>query len=133
MPTATTHGEQLAIRLAFAARREPSQTMIEACSLIERHAHTLHSLHEQLCNGYTDYRGQWDERATEKAEQRVEQLEQRITKIVHDLPSPTGHYTATFQGDPRGAPVRIGHTHKTIRERLIANDWGRRGWPAGLR
>ncbi len=81
-----------------------------------RYGATYSRLQEQACNGYQDWRGNWDERATKEAEAK----EARIEKRVRELCAAFG-CEAVFGGDPRGATIKVkvpdGYT----------DDWGREG------
>ena len=65
-------------------------------------ARSLHRLSEAQCNGYQDWRGNWDEAAEKRAEAREEKLEAKATAIAkaHGL-------NLYVQGDPRGAPLYL--------------------------
>jgi hypothetical protein len=92
----TSKGRELADKLAPAIgwTREIEQT----CSLICRHATTHHAYMEAACNRQLTT---WDE-------ERIEQLEARITWLVDYLPTTEeGPFVAYFQGDARGATVKI--------------------------
>jgi hypothetical protein len=110
---ATNNGRKLALSLAPAIGVSP--TITATCSLICRHAQTHHRIAENDCNGYADSLGNWDELAAERADRKRAQIEARITALVATLPLcgapnlrkaryPLG---VKFQGDPRGATVKI--------------------------
>ena len=81
-----------------------------------RYGATLGRLAEAQCNGFQDWRGNWDE----KAEKRAEAKEARILARAEKLCAAFGCKVVT-QGDPRGNTLKIqvpdGYT----------NDWGREG------
>jgi hypothetical protein len=81
-----------------------------------RYGTTLGRIAEDQCNGFQDWRGNWDERA----EKRAEAKEVRITVLAEKLCESIGCKMVT-QGDPRGNVLKIvvpdGYT----------NDWGREG------
>lgn len=72
------------------------------CSKICRWAVTHHRLAEDECNIAFDDEGQ------KLFDERVEIIEQRITALVARLPETAeGPLTVEFQGDPRGATVKL--------------------------
>ena len=81
-----------------------------------RYSATLHRLAEELCNGYQDHNGNWDEKRTRYAEAKQERIERK----AFDVAVSVGGYVVTG-GDPRGCVLKIvfpdGYT----------NDWGREG------
>lgn len=83
------------------------------CSLIARHAVTLHRLYEDECNGHPSMgdphcpieraqklQAKWEART----ERETARLEKRIKELANGLPNIAG---VEFNGDPRGAPVRL--------------------------
>ena len=70
--------------------------------LLQRISRSLHRLDENLCNGYQDYKGNWDEAAEKRAEKREERLEKQGKEIAEK-------YGLIFyhQSDPRGWSVYL--------------------------
>jgi len=81
-----------------------------------RYGATLGRLAEEQCNGYQDWKGNWDERATQRSEAKEERIRAKAEKLCAQF----GCHIVT-QGDPRGNVLKIqvpsGYT----------NDWGREG------
>ena len=69
---------------------------------LQRIARALHRLDEASCNGYQNWRGDWDEAAEKRAERREVVLEEKAVKVAaeHGL-------KVYFQGDPRGWPLYL--------------------------
>lgn len=65
-------------------------------------ARSLHRLDENDANGYQDWRGDWDEAATLRAEKRGEAIERQLAELV----APFG-FNVYHQGDCRGWPVYL--------------------------
>lgn len=63
---------------------------------------SLHRLYENQCNGFADYQGNWDEKASIRADKR----EGRLTKEAHAIAEELGVHIY-LQRDPRGATVYI--------------------------
>lgn len=63
---------------------------------------SLHRIYENQCNGFVDYRGNWDEVASQKADKRENKLTNEAGLIANNL----GVYIY-FQTDPRGATIYI--------------------------
>lgn len=112
MPNITAKGRELASKLnpAIGTTRE----IMEACSLIARHATTHHALSELLCNGGTystetrDVPDDVRDRRIEWAERRTDAIESRICDLVISLPNTDdGPFHARFSGDPRGVTVKL--------------------------
>ena len=78
---------------------------------------TLHRLDEELCNGYRDWLGNWDQRATEKTEAKIDRIERQIMALcaAYDVP-------VDFNADPRGGAIRL---HLPAHE---SNSWTRESW-----
>ena len=85
---------------------------------LQKLARQLHRLDEQLCNGFQDGKGDWDEKATERAERRQEQAERAAKKIGAE-----SGLSVYLQGDPRGWPLLVsGETiqdHDTLRSGIV--------------
>lgn len=81
-----------------------------------RYGATLGRLAEEQCNGYQDYQGNWDEKATKASERKEERIRAKVIELCKQFGC-----TPVFQGDPRGNVLKIqvpdGYT----------NDWGREG------
>lgn len=69
---------------------------------IQRISRSLHTLDERQCNGFSNWRGDWDEEAEKKAEKREARLEAKGQEIAK-------RYGRLFyhQGDPRGWSVYL--------------------------
>ena len=65
-------------------------------------ARRIHRTSEQLCNGFQDWKGNWDQAATERAEKRLERYEAEAAKLAADIGA-----KAYIQGDPRGWPIYL--------------------------
>ena len=77
---------------------------VDSILLLRRRAVRLHGLYEKDCNGYSDWRGNWDEKAEVAGELAEDRLEGTIAALVSEnLPG----YSVYFQGDPRGWPVYL--------------------------
>jgi hypothetical protein len=123
MPEITVRGRKLARKLNPAIGT--TYAIEETCSLIARHAVTHHHLQEALCNGFRDYRGNWDEKASARAEKQDAQLEARITRLVENLPhTDEGAITVKFGGDPRGCTVKLVMPGELAK---LHDDWGQEG------
>lgn len=69
---------------------------------LQRIARALHKLDEQACNGYQDWRGNWDEAAEKRAEKRQLRLVNEALEIV------AAHGNGLYvQSDPRGWPLYV--------------------------
>jgi hypothetical protein len=84
--------------------------------LLMRYSATLHRLAEELCNGYQDARGNWDEKRTTLAEKKQERIEQKAADVAMAI----GGKIITG-GDPRGCVLKI------IFPDGYTNDWGKEG------
>lgn len=67
-----------------------------------RYGVTLGRLAEEQCNGYQDWKGNWDEKRTKRAEEKEARIERRVRELCAEI-----GVTADFQGDPRGHVVKI--------------------------
>ena len=75
---------------------------VEDTLTMQRIARSLHRLSEADCNGYQDWRGNWDEAAEKRAEARTERLVAKAKAIA------AAHGIQVYiQDDPRGAPVYL--------------------------
>ena len=81
-----------------------------------RYSATLHRLAEELCNGYQDSRGVWDEKRTHRSEAKQERVEKLATAVIESLGG-----KAVTGGDPRGCVLKV------IFPDGYTNDWGREG------
>lgn len=112
MATITHKGDALSQRIYRNSGFASVNTM-ERLSLIARHAVTLHRLYEDECNGHPamgnphipidragELQNQWDARV----QRETKRLEKRIAQLARGLPNIT---TVEFNGDPRGAPVKL--------------------------
>src|SRR4249919_1848710 len=92
----TKNGDKLANKLAPAIGW--TNDIAETCSLICRHAATHARLAEVECNREMTL---WET-------EQVEMIQRRMTDLVASLPeTDDGPFTVYFQGDPRGATVKI--------------------------
>lgn len=88
----------------------------EACSLIGRHAVSYSRIQELWCSDERACNVDW---LREYYEKREASLEARILDLVESLPwTADGPVTVEFQGDPRGATVKL----LTPRGKVIAAD-----------
>jgi hypothetical protein len=69
----------------------------------QRLQRSLHRLGEQQCNGFQDFRGNWDEKASERADRKEERLQKQAEKIAENYPG----MTADCGGDPRGTCLKL--------------------------
>jgi len=77
---------------------------VDSILLLRRRAVRLHGLYEKACNGYSDWRGNWDEKAEVRAELTEDRAEAAIeAQVAENLPG----YSVYFQSDPRGWPVYL--------------------------
>jgi hypothetical protein len=95
---------------------DPPMFIQRNAELLMRYSATLHRLAEELCNGYQDYKGNWDEKRTEKAEKKQSRIEQRAAEVAAAI----GGKVITG-GDPRGCVLKI------IFPDGYTNDWGKEG------
>ena len=83
---------------------------------IMRYGATLGRIAENQCNGYQDWKGNWNQRAADADEKKEARIQDKVTKLCTEFGC-----TPAFQGDPRGNTLKIqvpdGYT----------NDWGREG------
>lgn len=130
MANITRNGEALAWKLNPAIGT--TRAIKETCSLIFRHAKTHHALAEAECNGTPFIQGesaaafQVRQAAHERwVEKRQAEIEARITILVAKLPeTDEGPIKVAFQGDPRGATVKLVMPGSLAR---MHDDWGRVG------
>lgn len=73
----------------------------DAAKLISS-AGSLHRIYERQCNGYANWRGDWDQKATDRDDKR----EQRLNRTVEDIATEYD-LRVYFQGDPRGWPIYL--------------------------
>ena len=116
MAMITKSGLELADRIRRYVPYDGGEAWLELrenCSLIARHAVSLHRVYEAECNGHpacsspllsNETIARLQERHAAWCERRQAQLEARIAKLAARLPGITG---VKFQGDPRGAPVHL--------------------------
>ena len=95
---------------------DPPMFIQRQAELLMRYSATLHRLAEELCNGYQDYKGNWDEKRTLAAEKKQERIEKRAQQVA----SAIGGKVITG-GDPRGCVLKV------IFPDGFTNDWGREG------
>jgi hypothetical protein len=62
----------------------------------------VHKIDENDCNGYQDFKGNWDERAEKQAEKKKEKLLLRADEISQEFGLKAFH-----QGDPRGCSLYL--------------------------
>lgn len=96
--------------------RDEVTTITSFAQRLLRYGATLGRIAEDQCNGYRDWRGNWDEKAEKRAEAKETRIQNRVTELCKRFGC-----TPVFQGDPRGNVLKIvvpdGYT----------NDWGREG------
>lgn len=63
----------------------------------------LRRAHERQCNGYKDHRGDWDQRAADRDERRIDRLR---ALLLAQLPADL-RACVKFNGDPRGPAARL--------------------------
>ena len=74
-------------------------------------ARRLHRIDERLCNGFQDWRGYWDEAATDRAEKAQGRLEASAERLA------AAHGLLVYaQGDPRGWPLHLYRAEDLARE-----------------
>lgn len=81
-----------------------------------RYGATLGRIAENQCNGYQDWKGNWDERASLRDEKKEERIQAKVTELCAEFGC-----KPVFQGDPRG------NTLKIVVPDGYTNDWGREG------
>ena len=81
-----------------------------------RYGATLKRLAEELCNGYQDYQGNWDDKQTELSERKQARIEKKAEEAAASIGGKAIH-----QGDPRGAVLKV------IFPDGYTNDWGKEG------
>ena len=81
--------------------------------LLFRYAANLHRIQERQCNGYQDYKGNWDQAAADRDEKRETRIQDKVRAIVARY-SPL---SVNFNGDPRGYSIKLLGTGKS-------NTWG---------
>src|SRR2546428_398416 len=67
-----------------------------------RYGATLGRLAEEQCNGYQDWRGNWDEKASERSDKKEERIRRKVTELCARFGC-----KPVFQGDPRGNVLKI--------------------------
>lgn len=65
-------------------------------------ARQLHRLDEKSCNGFTNWKGDWDEEAETRNDAKTEKVETKVRSILKQY-----GMTPEFNGDPRGGSVYI--------------------------
>lgn len=98
-----------AYELAHQLGRAGIDAPLHTLDLLCRHARSLHTLSEAQCNGFSTWDGKWDEAAEKRAEKREASLQDRIRTLCVDLSKycEQGDIVPVFQGDPRGAVVKL--------------------------
>jgi hypothetical protein len=110
------------LALALAPAIGTNHLITEACESICRLAKQHHRIQENDCNGYATWDHKWDQEAADRAEKREARLEARITAVVVELKTIDGERLGVhFQGDPRGATVKITLPEKW---RHLYDSWG---------
>jgi len=79
---------------------------------LQKISRQIHRIDENGCNGYTDDKGKWDEKAQQKAERREEKLILKAEKIAEFIGLKVYH-----QGDCRGVSLYL------ITELMGSNDY----------
>ena len=95
---------------------DPPMFIQRCAEKIMRYGATLGRLAEELCNGYQDCQGNWDQERTQAAERKQERIEAKTQATATEIGG-----RCLFQGDPRGATVKI------IFPDGYTNDWGHTG------
>ena len=67
---------------------------------VQKLARRLHRIDENDCNGYQDWKGNWDKAAEEKADRESERIEKRLSEMAQKY-----GFLFYHQSDPRGWPV----------------------------
>ena len=98
------------------SQTDPPMFIQKQADLLMRYGVTLMRLAEELCNGYQDAQGNWDEKRTALAEKKQARIEKKAQEVAQSIGG-----TAIFQGDPRGNVLKI------IFPDGYTNDWGREG------
>jgi len=77
---------------------------------LQKLSRQIHRINEQDCNGYSDFKGNWDE----KAEQRAEKRKQKLLKKASELAESLG-FKIYLQGDPRGIALYLITAEQTLK------------------
>lgn len=113
MAQITAKGSELAIKLSDHDNKKPyyDYELLEACSLIARHATTYNKLMEGYCNGHPavqnptvdmELAGRLQGKYEEWLDRRTAWIEKRIQELAKSIP---GVRAVDFRGDPRGCTV----------------------------
>ncbi len=62
----------------------------------------VHRISENQCNGFQDYRGDWDQAASDNADKAVEKIKAEITTICA-----RNGWDVKINTDPRGWPLKV--------------------------
>jgi hypothetical protein len=81
---------------------EALEISYEDYMLFRRRGAMLHTLYERDCNGYADYYGNYDEKASKRGEQKQERIQKLAEKQAKEL-----ELYIYFQTDPRGATIYL--------------------------
>lgn len=90
---------------------------LQVARLVRRRIAAHATLCEQLCNAFQDRAGNWDERATKRAEARLTNLERRLVAFF-------GAEVVHFNHDPRGGTVKLTPRRPIDGLVYFARDWG---------
>ncbi len=93
----------------------------EDLDMLHRWEANLHTIAERHCNGYQDWRGNWDQKAADKDERKEERIMARVTALCESR-----GVTVTFNGDPRGGAIRLLLPAENGRKR--SNSWDGETW-----
>ncbi len=85
---------------------DPPYRSARIADSLTRTANTLRRAYEQECNGYQDYRGNWDEAAATRAEKRIARLRERAEALL-EAPHRDAGFSLRHQRDPRGPAIRL--------------------------
>ena len=96
---------------------DPSMFIQRQANKLMRYGATLNRLAANLCNGYQDAQGNWDEWRTTLAEKKQERIEHKAQVVAESI----GGRIIT-QHDPRGCVLKI------IFPDGRTNDWGGEGF-----
>lgn len=95
---------------------DPAMFRQKQAEKLMRYAATLHRLAEELCNGYQDWQGNWDEKRTIQSEKKRDRIQQKAQECVQAIGG-----KAICKGDPRGCVLLV------VFPNGYTNDWGREG------
>ena len=77
--------------------------MRQNVDLLFRYAANLSRIAERQCNGYQDWKGNWDQAAADRDEKREARIQAKVQAIV----SRYSGVSVIFNGDPRGYSIKL--------------------------